>query len=135
MALFAGWLTDRYPARYLLAAAMLVLASASLTVLVMPVPIVAVFYAVMLGCHGSIIRSTGMVVWINYYGRRHQGAIRGIAMAVMIFAAAAGPLPLALSIDWLGTYDLALSVFIAVPVCAGVLVWTASPPRSRPDFV
>ncbi len=129
MMLIVGWLTDRCQARYLLSAAMLLLALAGVTVLVMPFPIIAVFYATLLGLHGSILRSTGMVVWINYYGREHQGAIRGIAMAVMIFAAAAGPLPLALSIDWFRTYDMALYVFIAVPVVAAAIVWTARPPR------
>jgi sugar phosphate permease len=130
MALVAGWLTDRWQARYLLSTAMLLLALAGATVLVMPFPIIALFYAMLLGLHGSILRSTGMVVWMNYYGRQHQGAIRGIAMAVMIFAAAAGPLPLALSIDWFQTYDIALAVFIAVPVVAAMLVWTAGPPSA-----
>ena len=129
VALFAGWLTDRCQARYLLATAMLLLAVAGSTVLVMPIPVIAVFYAIVLGLHGSILRSTGMVVWMNYYGREHQGAIRGIAMAVMIFASAAGPLPLALSIDWFSTYDLALYGFIAIPIVAAGLVWTAGPPR------
>jgi len=61
----------------------------------------------------------------------HQGAIRGIAMAAMILAAAVGPLPLAYSIDQFGNYDLALGVFIAVPLTASILVWTAGPPRPR----
>jgi MFS family permease len=130
--LLAGWLTDRYAARFLLAAAMLLLAASSTTVLVMPVPVLAIFYAAMLGFHGSIIRSTGTVVWINYYGRANQGAVRGIAMAVMIFAAAVGPLPLAISIDWFGSYDLALYGFIAVPIAAAILVFTAKPPRMAP---
>jgi MFS family permease len=130
--LFAGWLTDRYPARLLLAAAMLLLAASSMTVLLMPVPVLAILYAAMLGVHGSILRSTGTVVWINYYGRANQGEIRGIAMAVMIFAAAAGPLPLALSIDWFGSYDLALYGFIAIPMAAAILVFTAKPPRTAP---
>lgn len=130
VALLAGWLTDRCQARYLLSAAMLLLAVGSSTVLVMPFPMLAIFYGVVLGLHGSILRSTGMVVWMTYYGREHQGAIRGIAMAVMIFAAAAGPLPLALSIDWFGTYDTALYIFVAIPLAAAGLVWTAGPPRA-----
>jgi sugar phosphate permease len=130
-ALVAGWLTDRWQARYLLSLAMLLLAAAGTTVLIMPFPLVAVFYAIALGVHGSILRSTAVVVWMNYYGREHQGTIRGIAMAVMIFAAAAGPLPLALSIDWFQTYDIALYLFIATPLLASALVWTAGPPRAH----
>jgi len=129
MGLYIGWLTDRVQARYLLGAAMLFLSTASCIVLVMPSPWIALIYAVILGLHGSVIRSTGMVVWMDYYGREHQGSIRGIAMAVMIFAAAAGPLPLALSIDWFSTYNFALAFFIGVPLCSATLVWTAGPPR------
>lgn len=127
--LMAGWLTDRYQARFLLAAAMSLLTASATTVLVMPHPLLGILYAAMLGLHGSIIRSTGTVVWINYYGRANQGAVRGIAMAAMIFAAAAGPLPLALSIDLLGSYNIALLGFIAIPVLSAILVITAAPPR------
>jgi len=132
VALLAGWLTDRYPARYLLVTAMLLLTSASTTILMLPTPWVALLYAVMLGLHGSILRSTGMVVWMDYYGRQNQGTIRGIAMAVMIFAAAAGPLPLALSNDMFQTYNLGLYLFITVPLLAAALVWTVGPPKMQP---
>lgn len=133
MAMVAGWLTDRCQARFLLALAMLLLAFCSSLVLVLPLPILAVFYAVAMGIHGSILRSTGMVVWMTYYGRKHQGAIRGIALAAMIFAAAIGPMPLALSIDYFETYNVALVAFIAIPITAGLLVWTVGKPQQQPE--
>jgi len=129
VALGAGWMTDRYPSRYLLAAAMLLLATSVGIVMVMPWTALALVYATMLGLHASILRSTGMVVWMTYYGRAHQGAIRGVAMAVMILGAAVGPLPLALSMDWLGSYDPALIVFLITPIAASALVLTVDPPK------
>lgn len=128
-ALVAGWLTDRVQSRYLLLAAMGLLSTAVVVVAVMPFAVLAIVYAVLLGLHASILRSTGVVVWMTYYGRHNQGAIRGVAMSVMIFGAAIGPLPLALSADYLGNYTTALAVFMAVPVAAGLLVWTAAPPQ------
>lgn len=130
-ALFAGRLSDRVQNRYLLAAAMGILASAVALIGILPLPILAGFYALLLGLHGSIIRSAGTVVWLTYYGRHNQGAIRGVAMSVMIFGAAAGPLPLAFAIDRYGTYTPALVFFATVPVAAGLLVSTAGPPRDR----
>ena len=53
-------------------------------------------------------------------------------MAVMIFAAAAGPLPLALSNDMFQTYNLGLYLFITVPLLAAALVWTVGPPKMQP---
>jgi MFS family permease len=129
VALGAGMLTDRFPNRYLLATAMLLLATSVAIVLVMPWTALAVVYAIMLGLHGSILRSTGMVVWMTYYGRAHQGEIRGVAMAVMILGAAVGPLPLALSADWFGSYTPALILFLIAPISASALVLTAGPPQ------
>ena len=107
---------------------MLLLASASALVWLLPAAWCAAVYAALLGLHGSILRSTGNAVWINYYGRRHQGSVRGVALSAMILAAAAGPLPLAWSIDRFQAYDLALLAFIAIPLAAAVFVWTAHPP-------
>jgi MFS family permease len=129
----AGWLTDRIESRYLLATAMLLLASASALVWLLPAAWCAAVYAALLGLHGSILRSTGNAVWINYYGRKHQGSVRGVALSAMILAAAAGPLPLAWSIDRFQAYDLALLAFIAIPLAAAVFVWTAHPP-DHPDL-
>ncbi len=129
--LLAGWLTDRWPAQRLLAIAMVLLAASVSVVLVMPAVSYALLYAALMGLHGSILRSAGTVVWINYYGREHQGAIRGIAMSAMILAAAAGPLPLALARDRLQTYTPALLVFIVVPLLASALVTTAKTPIKR----
>jgi sugar phosphate permease len=121
----AGWLTDHCSNRHLLAAAMLMLALAALVVLVMPSPEFAIFYSVLLGLHGSIMRSTGSVVWLTYYGRANQGAVRGVAFSAMILAAALGPLPFALAMDQLGSYNLALIGFAIVPLLAAGLVLTA----------
>ena len=123
-----GWLTDRIEARYLMCAAMVCLAIAIALLLVLPDPRLAVIYAVLLGMHGSVLRSTGMVVWINYYGRAHQGKIRGVAFSVMILASALGPLPLAVAFDQSGSWTPALLGFLAIPVVSAILVWTAYRP-------
>jgi len=123
----AGWLSDRVSARILLSSAMALLATSVLAVLVMPVPHLAILYAVLLGLHGSILRSAGTVVWVNFYGRKNQGAIRGVAMSLMILAAAVGPLPLAISNDRLATYTPALLFFIGTPIVSGILALTARP--------
>ncbi len=126
----AGWLTDRYSNRHLLVIAMLMLVLATVIVMVMPHPAFAVVYAVLLGLHGSVMRTTGNVVWLNYYGRAHQGAVRGLAFAVMILASAAGPVPFALASDRLGSYDVALIAFAIVPLFAATLVMSAKPPHT-----
>lgn len=130
-ALGAGWWTDRASSQRLLALAMLLLSVSSLVLLWMPHPALGILFAVLTGLHGSLLRSAGAVVWVNYYGRGNQGAIRGVSMAVMILGAAVGPLPLAMSLDRLSTYDPVLAAFAVIPLVAGAVVWFAKTPSGR----
>ena len=130
-ALFAGWLTDRVENRFLMSAAMAMLATAMVLVITMPHPLLAILYAALIGLHGSILRSAGTVVWVNFYGREHQGAIRGLAFSMMIFASACGPLPLAISVDYFKTWDIALAAFLILPLFAMFFVWSAKQPTRK----
>jgi sugar phosphate permease len=125
----AGWATDRWASRYLLLMAMASLAISIVLLQTMPAAWLVVVYALLLGVHSSIMRSTANVVWINYYGRENQGAVRGVAWSAMILSAAIGPLPLAISIDHFGSYAPALWLFLALPIGAAIAVSTARPPR------
>ena len=125
----AGWITDRLPSRYILFFSMLCLSLANLIVLTMPAVWMVVVYTFLLGMTGSIFRSTATVVWINYYGRMNQGAVRGVAWSMMILASALGPLPVAMSIDFFGSYNPVLILFTIMPLIAAAAVWSAHPPR------
>ncbi|MCA9019462.1 MAG: hypothetical protein KDA74_04930, partial [Planctomycetaceae bacterium] len=74
-------------------------------------------------------RSTATVVWINYYGRMNQGAVRGVAWSMMILASALGPLPVAMSIDYFGSYNPVLYLFMTIPLISAAAVWSAHPPK------
>ena len=132
VAMLAGWLADRVPARFLLAAAMVLLAGSCGVALGMNTPWLALLYAAFLGLHGSILRSAGTTIWLDYFGRTHQGAIRGTVMAAMILAAAVGPLPLAMSVDWFGSYQPALIAFVTAPLLSAVLAVAAGRPQPPP---
>lgn len=126
--LLAGYLTDRMPVRFILATSMLIEVLAILMLLNFPGPKWVFVYSALLGLHGGIIRSAGSIVWINYFGRKHQGSIQGYSMSAMVLAAALGPLPLALCRDYLGDYNVGLYCFLILPMCAGIAVLTAVPP-------
>ncbi|MBA63392.1 MAG: hypothetical protein CMJ76_13625 [Planctomycetaceae bacterium] len=127
--LTAGHLTTRIQARYLMATAMFLLSGAMLLLLTMTEPWMAVIVAVLLGTQGGIIRTVGSVVWVNYYGRKNQGAISGSALSLAVIGSALGPLPLAMSSDFLGSTTPALVSFFILPLVAGLLVLTAQPPK------
>lgn len=127
----AGYLTDRIDNRYLLSAAMGLVGLATLLLLSEPSPWLVVLYSSLLGMHGSIIRSTASVVWLTYFGRAHQGTVRGVAFSLMILAAALGPLPLAISQDEFGSYAPALWLFLCLPAIALWLVCSARKPKKK----
>lgn len=131
----AGILTDRLPARFVLATSMGLEICAVSLLLVLPSSGWIFVYSALLGLHGGIIRSAGSIIWINYFGRTHQGAIQGVAMSVMVFAAALGPIPPALAHDLTGRYYAALVLFLAFPACAGLAVLSAHPPNRLPQAV
>ena len=126
-ALWAGWLTDRYPAERLLAIAMCMLSAAVAIVYLLPTWWLVFGFALLNGLHGSILRTAGTVVWVNYYGRQNQGVIRGAAMSAMILAAAIGPLPLAMANDRIGSYAPALIAYIVIPLMS--MFWVLSAKR------
>ena len=127
----AGWLSDRIPAEKLMAAAMLLFATSITVLIAMPHWTFVFVFAILNGLHGSILRTAGTVVWVNYYGRENQGVIRGAAFSAMILAAAVGPLPLAISNDRFGSYAPALTAFLLVPVIAMALVISAKRPTRK----
>jgi len=127
--LIAGILIDRLPARFVLAVSMALEICAISLLILLPSAGWIFVYSALLGLHGGIIRSAGSIIWINYFGRTHQGAIQGVAMSVMVFAAALGPIPPALAHDLTGGYFSALLLFLAFPTCAGLAVLSAHPPN------
>ena len=130
-AFWAGSLTDRYPAERLLGLAMLMFSASIFLIYFLPHWSLVFIFAILNGLNGAIQRTAGTVVWVNYYGRENQGVIRGAAMSAMILAAAAGPLPLAMCNDRLGTYGPVLVAYGIIPLLSMALVLSAKQPRRR----
>jgi len=72
------------------------------------------------------------VVWADYFGRTHFGAIRSIALSAQVLAQAAGPLLSGALRDMTGDYQLALQTFTALAGFSVVAALTARQPRLHP---
>jgi MFS family permease len=68
------------------------------------------------------------LVWADYYGRRFLGSIRGIATPLSLVSSAGGPVLAGFLFDARGDYTLALQVFTACYILAGLLALMAPPP-------
>lgn len=109
-----GALLDRYEPRRLVPLAMLMLAAASALPVLGGGSAASLLYALCLGGAYGAQQAIGAAGYAQYFGRDHLGAIRGASFVFGIGGAAFGPLPFAASVDWTGSYSVAL-------VCSCVL--------------
>ena len=72
--------------------------------------------------------TTHAVIWPNYYGREHLGAIRGVVTSVSVFFAALGPLSFGLLFDVSNNYTSAVLIFLALPAASAISAFIATPP-------
>jgi MFS family permease len=126
--LLTGWLATRWPMGRLLAASMLLLATA-----LVAFPFVAELwqvyaYATVLGVAGGMVTVLFFAVWGQAFGPAHLGKIQGAAQMLTVLASAAGPLLLALSQDWTGSYVPLFRLAAGAAVLLAVAGWLTPVP-------
>ena len=130
--LLSGYLVDRFPSRYVLAAGQVLLAAALAWLLVADTLVQAVIYGVLRGLTLGLWPVALDATWPAYYGRRYLGGIRGLTFGAEIVGAALGPLPFGLIYDQLGSYTAAIAGVLILPILATVAVLVAFPPGLPP---
>ncbi|MEM7125857.1 MAG: MFS transporter [Chloroflexota bacterium] len=115
-----GYLADRVPARFLLGGALLLLSAGIVMALYLTGPTMAMLYGVMLGTSIGMIVLVQNIIWANYFGREHLGAITGVATTILMIGNGLGPVPLGFARDLLGSYDLALYLLALLPFALGI---------------
>jgi cyanate permease len=128
--LAAGAVADRLSTRALLSAMSGVLLAGALVVLA---PDAVTSYAgfALVGFSGGVFGVASGITWARTYGLAAIGSLQGMSVAAQIAAAAAGPLPLAFSLQLSGSYvpGLVLLVAVGAVALAGALGWRE--PQSR----
>lgn len=129
--LFSGWLLDRLKPGYVISAQMLGLIIACGLAIIMTNEWMILAYSVGFGFFmgmGSVFDGT---VWVNLFGRLHQGAIRGFVATVLVIGTSVGPSILAVSYDTVGNY--APSLLLAMLMCGLIMVLAllVKPPQRR----
>lgn len=71
------------------------------------------------------------VIWANYFGRAHFGAIRGITLPAQVGGQALGPLLAGALRDATGDYGAGMVLFAVLSALAAVTVAFARPPSPR----
>jgi len=143
-----GWIIARWSIGRLMAVAMLVqaLALAALPYLqpgtvwglamTSPVSVRLSFYpqlipyVLAMGMSGGIVTVVFFTIWGHAYGRRHLGKIQGAAQMLTVLASAVGPLLLAASKDYAGSYVPMLYALAGFSALFGVAAWLVPVPRA-----
>ncbi|HZH62893.1 MAG TPA: MFS transporter [Metabacillus sp.] len=89
----------------------------------------AILFGVIWGIAGGLERITLAVIWPSYYGRKHIGSIKGLAMTIMVIGSAFGPLPFGVAFDLFQGYQEILIITLILPILAAVASFAAKKPE------
>lgn len=128
--LLGGALMDRVAPRFLLAGSQLLqvitLVLAAFVVGAGPMLVYGALLGITQGFNGAIKSSVNAY----YFGRKHIGAIKGLASTISVAGTAAGPLVVALGFEALGGYAPVLLACALLPLSVGLLAPWLRPYRS-----
>jgi MFS family permease len=113
----AGAFADRGSLRFVLVAALVILAGALAALAHVATVAHVIAQAVAMGVAGGFVMVVFFSFWGKAYGRAHLGRIQGVAQAMTVFASAIGPVLLALCVDTTGSYAAAFYALAGL-VCA-----------------
>lgn len=127
--LFMGFMYERLHARILGGASLLLMALAIFfTIIATDVP--RMFLATV--TFGTSVAGISLLqnnLWAEYYGRRNVGAIRGLALPVVLILGATGPPVAGYVFDFTGSYTTVWSVGIGLMVSGALLLLFTGKPR------
>lgn len=115
-----GFLMDRMPPRYLLAIEQFLLAAALVGAAFISTPALVLVYGAVLGSSQGMHAALTSAVYAHYFGRRHYGAIKGIATTVSIGGTAFGPWVLAFGFEVSGSQAWTLAACAILPAVVAV---------------
>ena len=119
---------DYVPLNRLLGAGASMLTTGLLFILLGTTPLAMHGFAVFFGGGQGVAIAVMGVIWVRYYGREHLGSIRGWVWSATVASSGCGPLIMGQIKDRLGSYDMALAIFVALMFPLAVATWFVRPP-------
>lgn len=117
-----GKLLDRFPTRYVFAAALAVMTAALNGVTLVSGLSSALVYAALFGLNNAFSMTLFGYLIPRYFGRRHLGSLQGAGQMMAVVGASLGPLPVGLAFDLFGSPTFTLRLLSLYPLLCAVLV-------------
>jgi MFS family permease len=80
--------------------------------------LIVVIYAIMLGAMGGGVRTVAATLLPHWFGTEHLGSIQGSLTLLTVGSTALGPVVLAVTESWLGSYSQAILLLTVIPAAA-----------------
>ena len=129
-ALVAGFLIERVPARMLGTLSALGQATAIVLALAWFSPSAALVVPLIFGLAAGTGIVVQTVIWADYYGREHQGAIRGFVVPIALIGMGLGPPAIGMLYDAAGgSYITGFWLAFALLAGSAAVLFTAKPPK------
>jgi len=127
-----GFLPRRWPLRYVMSVAAVLLASGTFGLIGVRSVETAYVFAGLFGLGIGGVMTLLPMAWADYFGRESYGAIRGVALSLQVLAQAAGPVASGLLRDASGTYTDSLILFGVLAAMAAGAALLARHPQPAP---
>lgn len=118
-----GWLSTKWPLSRLMAIGMLMLAGCLGSLPYLNAPWQVYANAVMLGISAGLVIVVFFAIWGSTFGTLHLGKIQGTAQALTVLSSALGPVSLAMSKEYIGSYRPLFLVLAGLSLLSAVLCW------------
>lgn len=127
-----GWLASRVSLGRLMATSLFVLVAGLLALPHVSTTPHVMAWAMSMGLGGGLVMVLFFSVWPRVFGRRHLGRIQGAAQALTVVASALGPLLLAWSVEWTGSYEAMFRMLAGIIAAVAVAALIAPLPPPAP---
>ncbi len=130
-----GWLASKWKVNRLMALAMALLAGALLGLPSLKTAGQVNVFAVVMGLSGGFVIVIFFSFWAQAFGRAHLGRIQGSAQLMTVLASAVGPLLLAKSLAWTGSYAAIFHALAGLVAVLGLAAARVKLPLALPRGV
>lgn len=112
--LLASWLVDWYPLKPFLIVMLMSIIMGAVGLLNLQEPWGFWVLAAGFGSGGGLWGVTSNLAFIRFFGPLHVGEISGLNTSITVFASAVGPAAFSLGLDYLGSYNDAVKICLAM---------------------
>jgi sugar phosphate permease len=131
MPILAGILIDKVKPKLIILFTILIIIFDLIFMLSVDNRITAILFVILFSLMVNIQKTTLNVTYVNYFGRKYLGSIRGLATVFMVLGTSVGALPFGWSYDQTGSYNIAIIGSIALSIIGLILALFIAKPVKK----